>query len=72
MNGHASDPPELSMHMHQLEKKREPKRDQDGFYLFFSLRGTNVTEFYHKILFSTVRIWNMVIKFSDCVLIERK
>ena len=57
-------------YLHQLNKKGEPKIDSNGFHLYYSIRGTNLTELFHKSLVSTYRTWQVGIEYSDYLLME--
>ena len=54
-----------------MNKRGEPKKDKLGLFLYYSLRGTNLTEAYHKGLVTTFGTWRAGIQISDAVLIER-
>ena len=48
LDGNVSDPPNVHLYMHQLDKKGNLNRDKDMFCLCHSTRATNLTKFYHK------------------------
>ena len=67
LDGNISDPPNLQLYAHQLNKKGEKKIDKDGFYLYHCMRGTNLTELFHKSLVSTYSTWKVGVEYSDCI-----
>ena len=71
LDGFISNPPDLPLCLHQLNKKGDSKIDSDGFYLYHYIRETNLIELFHKSLVSAYRTWQVGIEYSDCLLMER-
>ena len=71
LDRNVSDLLDVASCIHKLSKKGNLKRDKHGYFLHYSVRGANITEFCHKTLLTTCRSWLIGIESSDCALMER-
>ena len=70
--GYASDPPGISLYVHQIDRDGKPRKNKYGLPLFHCLRGTNLTEVHHKQMVQSIGSFSSGIEMSDDVRAEHR